>query len=166
MAFIRLTAIPHPDINEGKSYPVYVDSEHIVLIERGKTSQEKWAWRDQQHDAVSRFWDEVQRIDGEIRANVGKLVPDNEEEMKETRVWAQRRDIASSINAAYGIVNQMSQQPARYPAVECTCIQLAVPNARFTMLPAVFVTETPEQVAQLLSWQPAPHYQSNAYQTG
>ena len=32
MPLIKLTAIPHPDINQGRPAPVYVDPDHVVLI--------------------------------------------------------------------------------------------------------------------------------------
>lgn len=147
---LKLTAIPHPDLNGGKPYPVYVDPTHVVLIERGKTSQERYSWREQQHELTSLFWDEVQRTTGEMKQGMPSMAVQSSEDEEALRRWMGRRDIAASIQAAYGIVNEASREARYYPPVECTCLQLAVPNARFAMLPAVYVTETPEQVAALV----------------
>ena len=157
MSLIKLTAIPHPDLNGGKPYPVYVDHTHIVLIELTKTSQQRYGWREQAHALVCSFWDEVQRVDGELQASAPqKMVPDSEEEAerigKDLKRWTQRKDIAASIHAAFGIMNQQQQTPQFHPPVECTCIQLSVPNAQFAMLPAVYVTESPDQVAEMVSY--------------
>jgi hypothetical protein len=150
---LQLTAIPHPDLNGGQPYPVFVDPEHIVLIERTKTSQELYEWRDEQNDLACRFWQEVQRCDSELTQLAPRnFIPDNEQDAEklnlEMRRWLDRKDISASIHAAYGIIANSLQKPRYYPTVECTCIQLAVPNARHTMLPAVYVTETPEEVAE------------------
>ena len=156
MKLLELTAIPHPDINGGKPYPVYVNPDHIVMIELSKTSQERYGWREQQHDLAVRFWEEVQRCDSDMTASAPKqMVPDSEEAMTKINdvlvQWTSRRDIASSIHAAYGLIAGHRDEPKYYPPVECTCIQLAVPNARFTMLPAVYVTETPKEVAKFIA---------------
>ena len=159
---LKLTAIPHPDINAGQPYPVYVDPSQVVLIEKTKTRQQRFDWEDAQSDAARSFWDEVQRCTGEVSASMPtNFMPDDGQEAQkfgdEMKRWATRRDIAASIHAAYGIINSLAQQPARYPSLECTVIQLAVPNARFTMLPAIYVQETPEQVARLIdpgTWRP------------
>jgi len=155
MSLIKLTAIRHPDINHGQPYSVYVNPEHIVLIEISKTSQERFGWRAQQHDLAIRFWEEVQRCDGDLQQNLPrKMAAETEEEAKQVgedmRRWAQRRDIASSLHAAYGLITGRHDEPKFYPPVECTCIQLAVPNARFTMLPALYVQESPAQVADMM----------------
>lgn len=153
---LKLTAIAHPDLNDGKPYAVYVDPAHIVLIERTKMSQERYGWRDRQHELVSLFWDEVERTVGEMRGDQPNMAPQSQEEANDAKRWLQRRDIAASIQAAYGIVNQQSREAHRYPPVECTCVQLSVPNAQFHMLPAIYVTESPDEVAAYLEsgWPP------------
>jgi hypothetical protein len=82
------------------------------------------------------------------------MVPDTEEEaqqvQKEMMRWAQREDITASLHAAYGLIAGRHDEPRYYPPVECTCIQLAVPNARHTMLPAIYVQESPEEVAAIV----------------
>lgn len=147
---LKLTAIPHPDLNGGQPYAVYVDPTHIVMIERSKTSQERYDWRTRQHELVSLFWDEVERTTAEMRRDQPSMTVQNSEEEASVRRWVERRDIAASIQAAYGIVNQASREAQRYPPVECTCIQLSVPNAQFHMLPAIYVTESPEEVAAIV----------------
>jgi hypothetical protein len=152
---LQLTAIPHPDLNGGQPYAVFVDPDHIVLIERSKTSQERYAWRDDQNDLTVRFWEEVQRCDSELQQSTPtKFAPENSEEMQafqsDMRRWLERKDMTASIHAAYGLISSQLQSPRHYPSVECTCIQLAVPNARHTMLPTVYVTETTEEVARLI----------------
>jgi len=152
---LKLTAIPHPDLNGGQPYPVFVDPDHIVLIERSKTSQERYGWRDEQIDLQVRFWQEVQRCDSELTQSAPtSFVPHTDELADklnvEMRRWLDRKDIAASIHTAFGMIQNATQQPSRYPAVECTCIQLDIPNARHTMLPVVYVTETTEEVAAMV----------------
>ena len=153
---LRLTAIAHPDINHGQPYPVYVDPERIFLVERSKTRQQRWGWEDEQSELTCRFWDEVQRCAGDMSASTPQdFMPDSEEQAnrigKDIHNWATRRDIAASITTAYGIMNQLSQKPRYYPTTEATCISFAVANAHYSMLPSVFVRETPEQIAQLIA---------------
>lgn len=149
MRLIKLKAIPHPDVNGGASSPVFVNPDHIVLIERAKHQQERWGWREERRAALNGLWEELQRIAGELSGQTPKLVPENEREAAAGNRWLMRKDAAASIQAAYGLVVQLEQQPSQYPAVECTCIQLSVPNAKFTMLPAVYVVETPDEVATM-----------------
>mgnify|MGYP001611047850 CR=1 FL=1 len=152
-SLIRLTAIPHPDINHGQSYPIYVDADHIVLIERSKTSQERYGWREQHTRMQIGFWEEVQRANGELR-DLPNFAPDTSEDAEKSRRWMTRKDAAASLQAAYGLISDLHNQPIFYDPVEATAIQLSVPNARFTMLPVCYVVESPEEVAAIIKGTP------------
>lgn len=147
---IQLTAIPHPDINGGKPYPIFVDVEPILLIERTSHQQQRSDLRLRHNIAVSEFWEEAQRCTQEL-SKTPRMDVDSEEGAQKVNAWVQRREISSAITAAFNQLNSMNKQADYYDPVECTVIQMGAQNSRYTMLPCVYVLETPEEVMQKVS---------------
>lgn len=142
---IKLTAIPHPDINRGKPYSIFVDVEPIMLIERTAHQQTRSDLKMRHNIAVSELWDELQRAMREVQ-KAPNVVPENEEEVVATTKWVQRTHLINSMSGVYQQLNSLNQQPSFYDPVECTVIQMGAQNSRYTMLPCVYVVETPEEV--------------------
>lgn len=152
MRFIKLTAVPHPEINGGVSTQTYVDPSRIMLIDRGSTAFTKKKAREEYRQALGCLFDEVQRVAADAGALQKTVVPQSEEEARQVDRWMSAREVASALSAAYGLVSSASQSVGFYPDIDCTVIQLACGTAleHGVMLARVFVMESPEEVMQLI----------------
>lgn len=149
---IKLTGIPNPDVNGGKSQPVYIDGTRVLVIEPSamrllkKGSNEAW------NQAMNSLHDEVQRIASELGTYPISMVVDSEESEKRLNDWTRAKEAASSLSAAYGIVAKAGISAAHHPEIECTAVSLACGTGleHGVMLCRVYVVESPEEVARMI----------------
>lgn len=80
------------------------------------------------------------------------MTASTEAEAKQADRWLVAKEAAASLQAAYHMVSHAMRGPAYHPAIDCTVVQLACGTAleHGVMLARVFVTETPEEVVQMM----------------
>lgn len=146
-ALLRLTAIPHPDINDGESFPIYVEPTRILVIERGTHQFTKTRSAEQFRQNVQSLHEEVHRIIGEL-AKAPSMTPETATEAELVRHWVQIKDAAGALHAAYNLVAGAANSPQYHPLVHCTVVQLACGTGleHGVMLARVYVTETPKEI--------------------
>lgn len=152
MSLIKLTAISSPEVNGGKPTEVYVDANAVILITRGWERPAMHKRYDAHWRAMEGLYDEIERVNNEAKQALPTITPETEKEAQALNRAVRLREAAASLQTAYGMVRQATQGPLYYPAVECTVLSLSCGTAleHGVMLSRVFVTETPEQIAELV----------------
>jgi len=146
---IKLTGIPHPDINGGKSAPVYIDPTRVLVITRATTRQAKYKSIEAHRQAMNSLHEEVQRVSGELQ-NIPGMFVETEGDAKKIEGWAHVKEAAGALSAAYGLVARTQAEPEYHPDVECTNVSMACGTGleHGVMLCRVDVVESPEEVAE------------------
>ena len=149
--FIRLTAIPQQDDVEGTARKVFVDANRIIMITSGKMRFPDPKAAENRHQVMNGLWDEVARVTVALNANVPSFTPNTEQEAKALQDWAQAKQAAQDLTTAANMVKHYADEKGYKDAIECTEVSLACGTAleQGVMLTRVWVTETPEQVADL-----------------
>lgn len=152
MRLIKLTCVPHPDIDDGKPRTIYVDPTRILTIERARTSLVKEGSQEQHRQAIQGLFEEVERIVAEASTMKKTMVPTSEEEARWADQWMFARESAAALQSAYQIVARVASGPAYYPRVDCTVVSMACGTGleHGVMLARAEVTETPEEIAALM----------------
>lgn len=145
---IKLTAVPHPDLNGGKPWPIYVDPRHVLFITRTVHHHVKLMHGDLKREVADDLYEHAQRLN--------KLLSEkwpNAIDTSEAADWAKKLHMAGhAVNEAYQVWARAYREQDLHPRVECTEIQLACGTAleHGVMLARTWVTESPEQVADLV----------------
>ena len=145
MSMIKLTGLPNPDLNGGKSSPVFVDASRVVYIERSATSFSKEGAQEAYRQARVCLYDEVNRVMETMKRI--KFEPENETDMAN---WVQIRDIAQSLSIAYNMTNT-GEGNFYHPRIECTTIGIAYGDGSGNKLAHFHVMESPEEVAAIMA---------------
>jgi len=147
---IKLTGIPNPDINGGRSSPVYIDPTRVLLIEASITRPVKKGSGEAWRQAISSLHDEVLRVSAEA-ANPPSMVVDSEQSERAINSYMRTREAAAALNAAHGLVARSSIE-AYHDEIACTCVSLACGTGleHGVMLARVSVLESPEEIARLI----------------
>jgi hypothetical protein len=154
---IKLTGIGHPDFEDGKPQPTYIEASCVITIERGSTAQAKHMAVENHRQALQCLWNECERVSAEVNNMAPKtMTPENEQEAAKINKWFNAKQAADALNAACGLVAR-ARQDEYYPMVACTviCLSCGTETGHGVMLSRVFVQESPERVAALV--QEAPH---------
>ena len=150
MALIKLTALSHPDLDGGISWPVYVDASRVLLITRSSHQFLKLGAADLKREVYDDLWAGARRF----AKLLNEKMP-NEIDTQEAAKWAREmRMLSGEIKTSYSAWGQPYRQDDLHTRVECTEVQLACGTAleHGVMLTRVMVTETPEQVYQAIEW--------------
>lgn len=162
---IRLTGVPHPELNEGKPQPVYIDCRKVLTIEPGMHSPAKLETAEAQRQAIWELHDEVERAARELQKPPATIHAETEEHARAVDLYVKSRDVAAEMLAAYKLVAHWHRQPLNHKPVECTIVGLSCGTAleQGVMLTRVAVMEAAEEVARLVReerqkwwWLPAP----------
>lgn len=150
---LKLTGLSNPDNDQGRQSAVYIDASRILVIERGRLGFAKQGSIEANRQATEILHQEVHRIANELTARVPSMVPENDRDAERVRMYMQAKDAAASLMAAFGEVSRTANSSDYYPAIDCTCISLACGTAleHGVMLSRVYVHETPEEVAEMIS---------------
>jgi len=150
MALIRFTAIPNPDLNAEASRYLYVESQSVITIERGRWALTKESSLDEQRVLTQRLWEEVERVNGELSAMTKNVAPQDQEEADRMNHWVRMKDAAASLSSAYTMVSRVWDKQSSHPRIECTvlCLSCGTALEHGVMLARVPVMETPDEVAQ------------------
>lgn len=151
-ALMRLTALAHPDIDEGKAKSIYVDPTRILVIERNVNRFTKEGSHERRRQAMTSLFEEVERVVAESKTLPMTMAADNEEQARANDRWMWARESAASLQTAYHLVSRASSEPEYYPKQDCTIVCLACGTGleHGVMLSRVMVTETPEEIAAKL----------------
>lgn len=150
---IHLTGVPHPDLPDANR-SVFLDRDAIILITPSRMSHTKLHATEDWRQNVQILYEEVERVSHELSMFPPNMRPDSEKEAKEFQRWANRKDIANSLTAAFNMVQKSAAGAnTRHPDVDCTEISLSCGTAleHGVMLSRVYVTETPERVIDIMS---------------
>lgn len=148
MKMIKLTALPHPDL-PGPPRHLYVAASAIILIAPQRMGHPKLGVVDAWRQNIQILYEEVERVAHELSMFPPNMHPESEKEATELQRWANRKDIANSLNAAYSMVQKSAAEThQRHPDTDCTEVSLSCGTAleHGVMLSRVYVTETPEEI--------------------
>lgn len=147
MNMIKLTGLSHPDIQDGKCLPLYIDADRILVISRVKTQLYREGSAEEARAVNARLAEELDRVTGEI----SRLKLDLEDpEFTKSRFTLQTA--AGALTNVYNQINRLNTGPQFYPRQECTEVSLACGTAdHAVMLARHYVTETPEEVFGLMA---------------
>ena len=147
MSLIKLTAVPNPDVDEGRPAAVYLDATRILMITRSSVQFTKQGSVDRHRELYDTLYGAAQKLSDQV----GNYIPSMTDPVAVE--WMTRaRDASCKVNDAFSVWGKAYAQPEMHPRVMCTEIQLACGTAleHGVMLARVWVTETPEEVKNLI----------------
>lgn len=141
---IKLTGVPHPDLNGGNSQPLYIDASRVLLIARGWQQFPKIGSIDGKQELSRALYGAACRLQDHVNAYIPKMQDPVAVEWMMTA-----RAAAMDVQNAYQKWTYGSKEQDYHPRVDCTEVQLACGTAleHGVMLTRVWVQESPEQVA-------------------
>lgn len=147
MALIKLYSLPHPDLNGGRSQPVYIDASRVLLITRSHHQHPKIGAIEAAQELHRKLYEGTEKLNAMVNGYVPKM--DDPTAVGWMRV---ANNTAHEVCEAYRLFGAAKGMGAYHPMVECTEVQLACGTAleHGVMLTRVWVTESPEQVADLV----------------
>lgn len=149
MALIKLTGVPHPDLNGGVAQPVYIDASRVLLICQGHHQFPKIGSLERNHENYSRLRSGAEKLAEIVNGYIPKMDdPTAVGWMRVAQVAAQAvSDAARSWREAAGLQDY-------HPRMDCTEVQLACGTAleHGVMLTRVWVSETPEEVMRAIQY--------------
>ena len=149
MALIKLTALAHPDLAEGKAWPVYVDASRVLLVSRSSHQFVKIEAQGLKREVYDDMWAGAQRL----TKLLNEKMP-NEIDTQEAAKWTRDMHIlAHDLQACHNAWSQAYRAEDFHPRQECTEVQLACGTAleHGVMLTRIMVTETPDEVARAVN---------------
>jgi hypothetical protein len=149
---IKLTGVPHPDLNGGKPQPVYIDASRVLLICQGHFQYPKIGAVEENQERMMALWRGVNRL----ADKTNDYIPDFHDPVAVK--WLQEVRAASAlVSNAYADVRKADPN-VFHPRMECTEVQLACGTAleHGVMLTRVWVSETPEEVAEAVTKRLSP----------
>jgi hypothetical protein len=144
---IKLTGVPHPDLNGGKPQPIYIDASRVLLIIQGHQRYPKIEAVERGRELLDQLW----RLSADLARRANEYIPDFTDPV--AMEWVKKiATAAMAVNDAYGSWAKSYQQGDYHPMVECTEVQLACGTAleHGVMLTRVWVSESPDEVAVLV----------------
>jgi hypothetical protein len=150
---IKLTGVPHPDLNGGKPQPVYIDASRVLLIIQGHHQYPKIGAVEANQDMLQALWAGVNRLTDKVNGYVPEM-----HDPVAVKWMTEARSAAQQVSSAYADVRNAAGQIAYHPRVDCTEVQLACGTAleHGVMLTRVWVSETPEEVAEAVTKRLSP----------
>lgn len=150
---IKLTAVPHPDINGGKSFPMYVDASRILNITRTMNQHVRMDRVALKREAYDELYHGIQRLNKQMQQKMPVTI-----ETEGAERWAREiHAVSHEIEANYQSWRSAYRAEDFYDQFECTELQLACGTAleHGVMLARCWVTEQPDEVAEkMLAAQP------------
>lgn len=146
---IELTALPHPDMNEGKSWPVFVDASRILNITRGRHQNLRLDRQRLKIEVYDDLFFGIQRLTRLLMDKMPTEI-DNQEAAK----WAKEMHAVShDVQECYSVWGRAYRSEDFHPPTECTEIQLACGTAleHGVMLARIFVVEQPDEVVRRMA---------------
>lgn len=146
---IKLTALPHPDINGGRAWPVYIDPRMVMVITRCMHQHVKLLHADLKRELYDDLFSSTQRLHKFLHEKWPEAI-----DTSESAAWAKSMNMAAgAVNDAYNAWGRAYRADDFHPKQECTELQLACGTAleHGVMLARVWVSESPEQVADLIN---------------
>ena len=141
---IKLTALPHPDLNDGQPQPCYIDASRVLLIVRGHFQHPKIGSVENRQKLAQDLYNAACNLSD----HVGQYLPRMDDPVAVG--WMHTARVAASeVQNAYQKMTYISRSDDYHPRVECTEVQLACGTAleHGVMLTRVWVMERPEEVA-------------------
>lgn len=150
-AFVKLTQVQNLNRPDEVPTSCYLDPSRILVITREEINQRKEGSEEANRQALEILHQEVHRVGDELGA-IPTLTPEDEHQAKSVNRWAQAKDGAASLMAAYSEVSRTAAAPSYHKPIECTVVQLACGTGleHGVMLARVYVRETPDEVVQLI----------------
>jgi hypothetical protein len=148
MALIKLTGIPHPDLNGGRPNAVYIDASRVLLIIQGHCQHAKISSIEQKQEEYGKLRAGAMRL----TAVVDGYMPKMDDPLAVG--WMRTAQMAAhAVTEAAREWHNWIRENDYHPRVDCTEVQLACGTAleHGVMLTRVWVSETPEQVADLVA---------------
>lgn len=148
MALVKLTGVPHPDLNGGKPQAVYIDASRVLLITQGHHQFPKIGSIERKQELAQKFYDAACNLSD----HVGKYLPAMDDPV--ALGWMNTaRVTATEVQNAYQKYSYLSRSEDYHPRVDCTEVQLACGTAleHGVMLTRVWVSESPEEVSRILN---------------
>lgn len=148
MSLIKLSGVPHPDLNGGKAQPVFIDASRVLLISGGYQQHPKIGAIELKREVYDDLYSGIQRLT--------KMIQDKtpaEIDTQQTAAWAKDMHmLAHELQDAYGAWARAYRTEDYYPRLDCTEVHLACGTAleQGVMLTRVWVTESPEHVYSLV----------------
>lgn len=142
---IKLTGVPHPDLNGGKPQAVYIDASRVLLIAQNWHRYPKIGVQDSYNELHSKLF----LATSELAEKVSGYIPSMSDPVAVG--WMQTAQVAAgAVSEAYRNWGAAHNEQAFHPRVECTEVQLACGTAieHGVMLTRVCVTESPDEVAR------------------
>jgi len=140
---IKLTAVPNPDIEDGREHPVYIDASRVLFITRESVQFTKLASGEERRAAYDQLWKGVQIL----TEQVGAYIP-NMSDPVAVGWFTRARETVQQVSNAYAMWSRAYTNLDNYPRQSCTEVQLACGTAleHGVMLTRVWVKESPEEV--------------------
>lgn len=148
MALIKLTGVPHPDLNDGKPQAVYIDASRVLLIARGHHQFPKIGSIESRQELARTMY----AASCKLSDKVNEYIPTMTDPVAVD--WMMNiRGVATDVQNAYQKWSYVSRESDFHPRMECTEVQLACGTAleHGVMLTRVWVNESPEDVAGKIS---------------
>ena len=145
---IKLTTVPHPDLNDGKPQPCYIDASRVLLIIQGHPQYPKIGSIESNREAYER----LSKAAHELATKVNQYECPN---LHDPAAVAWMKNIAGMVHELSHAANEWGRAykiGSYHPRVDCTEVQLACGTAleHGVMLTRVWVMEPPEHVAALV----------------
>ena len=140
---IKLTTVPHPDLNDGKPQPCYIDASRVLLIIQGHCQHPKIGSIERNQETYAKLRAGAEKLAQIVNDYVPKM-----EDPVAVEWMMKARATAGAVNEAVHTWGQGGREQDYHPRVDCTEVQLACGTAleHGVMLTRVWVSETPEQV--------------------
>ena len=145
---IKLTGLPHPDLNGGRHQPVYIDASRVLLIIQGWQQYPKIGSSERKHQLYSALY----RAASELGERVSGYIPSMSDPV--ALQWMKvAQAAAGAVSDAYRAWGAAYTQQDLHDRMECTEVQLACGTAleHGVMLTRVWVTESPQEVANIIA---------------
>lgn len=141
---IKLTGVPHPDLNGGVGQPVYIDASRVLLITQGHHQYPKIGAVERKQELATKLYAASCALMDHVNAYVPKMDDPVAVEWMMTA-----RASAMEVQNAYQKFSYVYRDRDYHPRVDCTEVQLACGTAleHGVMLTRVWVAESPEEVA-------------------
>lgn len=147
---VKLTGIPHPEINGGVPWSVYVDPTRVLLITRATHRQTKLLAAEERRA----LYDDMRGNVEQLNLLLTKKWPNEIDTQQASERAKELHMMANAVNDACVNWSRSYRAEEVHPAIECTELQLACGTGmeHGVMLARVWVSESPEQVAAKLTF--------------
>lgn len=148
-SLIKLNSVPHPDLNNGAPWPLFIDASRVLLITRTVHQQVKMMHGDLKREVYDDLYSGARRLAQLVNEKMPMSI-ENEQAAK----WAKEmHNLCHEVNESYQAWGRAYQADDYHPRIECTEVQLACGTAleHGVMLTRVWVSNPIEEVANLVA---------------